>query len=541
MDTLDNTLLEDNETLGLKKIIVDYLHRWKLFLGVFLFSFIPAIIYLMVVPKTYEVMARIQLQSNENSSGGSFGLGEAAGLMKSFGLGGSGNSSISIDDEMTILSSNDLLRQVIDTLGLQVEYLKPGLYNYKMYNNTPLLLTFDAVTGTKVLDGIEFFVSVSENDQVEVEVKSKEDGMSSSFKFASLPAVIKLNQGEFVLKYADDAKTTTGAFDMEMIVKPISWVAEAMAKDILIEDISKNSNILELSCLDYERRRAVDILNTLVCLYNEQAMAIKNSEAEKSLAFINERLQNVTNELHQTEIAIEKYKIENKMTDIEYDVQFYVGQMQELQTKIIELEAEIQVVNMMNNYVKDPANKYNLVPLLFSAQDGEKASPISMYNQSLLERNQLLKSSKYESPLVTQIDERLDKLRESVFLSISNTQKALQQSIVELKSKENLLYGKMGKVPTMERNYVDYKRQQEIYQGVYLILLQKREELALSIGESKDRARIVDVAFVKQKTVAPRKLYAGLGMILLTLVLPVLWVESKKLIIELKKEYLKTK
>lgn len=541
MNTLDNTLIEDNETLGLKKIIVDYLHKWKLFLGVFLFSFIPAITYLIVVPRTYEVMARIQLQSNENSGGGSFGLGEAAGLMKSFGLGGGGGNSISIDDEMAILSSNDLLKQVIDTLGLQVDYLKSGLYNYKMYNNTPLLLTFDATTGTKVLDEIKFFVSVSENGTVEVEVKSNEDGMMPSFKFTSLPAVIKLNQGEFVLKYADNTRATIGAFDLKMVVKPISWIAEAMAKDILIEDVSKNSNILELSYQDYERGRAVDMLNTLVYLYNEQALALKNSEAEKSLAFINERLQNVTNELHQTEVAIEKYKIKNKMTDIEYDVQFYVGQMQELQTKIIELEAEIQVVNMMNNYVKDPANKYNLVPMLFSAQEGEKSSPISMYNQSLLERNQLLKSSKNESPLVTQIDERLDKLRESVFLSISNTQNGLQQTIAELKSKESLLYGKMGEVPTMERNYVDYKRQQEIHQGVYLILLQKREELVLSIGESKDRARIVDVAFVKQKTVAPRKLYAGLGMILLTLVLPILWVESKKLFVELKKEYLKTK
>ena len=128
----------------------------------------------------------------------------------------------------------------------------------------------------------------------------------------------------------------------------------------------------------------------------------------------------------------------------------------------------------------------------------------------------------------------------SVFLSISNARKGLLAGLAELKSKEKFLLDKMGTVPTLEREFVDYKRQQEILQGVYLILLQKREELALNIGEEKDKALIIDKAFVKKKTVAPRKLYAGLAVILFTLIIPILVVQIKTLYIALKEEYKRT-
>ena len=100
---------------------------------------------------------------------------------------------------------------------------------------------------------------------------------------------------------------------------------------------------------------------------------------------------------------------------------------------------------------------------------------------------------------------------------------------------------KMGTVPSLEREYIDYKRQQEIYQAVYLILLQKREDIALSIGESKDRARFVEKAYVKQSPIGPRKLYAAIGMLLFILVIPVAFLFGREQFSALKKEYKETK
>lgn len=526
--------MNDNETIGLKRIVVDYLHQWRLFLGAFLFSLILAILYIILVPKTYEIMARIKIQDTNNNSS-TFGLGEAAGLMKSFGLGGGGTTAVSIDDEISTLTSNRLLRQLILKLGLNVSYMKPGAYNYSMYENVPIQLLMDSTTALNLMEEIEFNISLNEQGKGTVVVNDMIG--KKEFQVSSLPVSISLPSGEYTIQYRNTIFRSK-PIKMKVIVNPVSWIAEDIAENFLIEEVSKSSSIIEMTCFDYEYIRGVDILNTLISEFNKNSDFIKNKEAKKSLVFIEERLDTVMRELHQAEVNIEKYKLKNGMTDIEYDIQFYVGQMQELQVKIIELEAQAHVINMMDTYIKDPVNKYNLVPMLMSIDGGDKSGgPVLLYNEKLLERSRLLQTSKLASPLIGQINEQVDKLRESVFLSISNARKGLQQGLLELKGKEKFLLDKMSAVPSLEREYVDYKRQQEILQGVYLILLQKREELALNIGEAKDKALIIDNAFVKKKTVAPRKLYAGLAVILFTLIIPILIVQIKTLYKALKEEY----
>ncbi|MDH6343481.1 tyrosine-protein kinase Etk/Wzc [Parabacteroides sp. PFB2-12] len=526
---------QDNENLGLKSIIIGYVRKWKVFLWVFLLSFIPAILYLVLMPRTYEMVARIQLQDTE-AGGGSFGLGEAAGLMKSFGLGGGSAGSVNLEDEMAVLSSNQLIRQTIYALGMDVQYKHPDAFFYNMYTNSPLLLTYDSVTATQVLDKIEFKVNIAADGKVQVRVKSKEDKTQHLFEFASLPGVMKLNQGEFRLAYRN-LDQQVKPYKMKIKIKPAYWVAEDYVEEILVEELSKSANTVELTLQDYERRRGLDFLNTHIRIYNEQDKSIRKNESDKSMQFIDSRMQQVMAELHVVEEEIERFKTLHNMTDLEYDIQFYVAQMQEIQVKMIELEMQNMMIKAMDDFVKDPANEYNQIPMLLSATEGESGGAILLYNTKLLERMQILKSSTEKSPLVDQMNEQVVQLREGAKLTISNAQESLKSTLVDLKNKEKMIFDKMGEVPGLEKEYINYKRQQEIYQGVYLLLLQKREDIAISLGEMKDRARIVDTAFVREKPVGPRKLYAALAMMVMTLIFPLIWIEGKKLFVELKKEY----
>ena len=125
----------DKEVIGLRHIIIYYLRYWKLFAAAFAVSLVGALLYLLLVPKTYEIAASIQVQDERDliSSGSGFGLGEAAGLMKSFGLGGSNVGGINMDDELMVLNSNDLVRKMVLDLGINVEYSKPFSLGYKLY------------------------------------------------------------------------------------------------------------------------------------------------------------------------------------------------------------------------------------------------------------------------------------------------------------------------------------------------------------------------------------------------------------------------
>ncbi|MDR3127323.1 MAG: tyrosine protein kinase [Tannerellaceae bacterium] len=531
-----------NENIGLLSLIVAALRHWRFFLYTFLCTLVIAIVYLIVVPDTYNVSMRIMVQEDDSSSP-SFGLGEAAGLMKSFGLGKLGGGSVSIDDEMVILSSNTLLRKVIRTLGLQVVYAKPGSLLHKLHSdNTPLLLNFSTETGDRVSKPLDFKIRIAGDGAVSVKVKELA-GPRYDFSFSALPAVISLPQGDFTLLRNPALPLSQPLFEgkMNLSVQPIGWVAEMLYDAIAMEDQSKNSNVIILEYQDHETSRALDILNTLVWEYNREQSEVRRQRTVVPLDFIESRIRNVLSELDQTEAAIKDFKYSHQLTDIEFDMQFYIDQMQDIQSQLISTEAEDYVISMMEDFVRNPDNRYHMVPLLFSVRDGESGnSALILYNETLLERTQLLRSARPESPLVLRLEDQLDRIREGVIQSVAQAHAGYKQTLNELRRRERLIRDKMGQVPVLENEYVNYKRRQEIFQGIYLILLQKREELALTVGQLQDRARVVEQPFIKRQRTAPRKLYAGLGVLFFTLFVPVTVLFFRKQYIVLRNEWKQT-
>jgi len=536
MEIMNEINVTDDETIGLKKIIVSYFDYWKFFLAVFLLSLTLGVIYLIVMPKTYEMTARVQLQEDKSMGTAAMALGETAGLMKSFGLGNIGNGSINMDDELVKFLSNNLLEKMILELGINVNYNKPYAYKHYLYEKSPIVLRPDSLTNASLSERIVFNIAIKTNGKVEIEAKGESE--KKHLVFDSLPAEIQIKEGSFLLSYTDGKKE---AVSMKVDVVPAKWVADELAEQLTIEEYSKTSNVVEFVCQDYEKKRGIDMLNTLISLYNEQEDNYGKKEGLKSIDFLNKRINSTVSDLVKVEREIEVYKLENKMTAIEYDVQFYAEQMKDLQLKIIELEAQSHLVEMMSEYIKNPVNKYNLIPSLLSAETSDKSSPLTLYNEALLERSRIMQASETESPLIEKANRQVEQLRGSVFLSIENTRKSLNLTLGDLKKKEKMILDKMGKVPTLEKEYIDLKRQQEIYQGVYLILLQKKEEIALSIGKDFDKARVLDAAYVKEAPVGPRKLFVGLAIILFTLCFPVICIFVKTQILALREEYLKIK
>lgn len=529
---------KDEEVIGLKHIIVYYLMHWKLFLYVGLFSIIPAVLYLVYYPKTYEILAKMKIQDDTELGSGNATLGDAAGLMKSFGLNTSGGPGVNIDDEQAILTSHDLLTRVVSRLGLYAQYVKPYTWGYELYENTPFSIAPDAQTLQNQDRSVEFVVEADKKGTVKVKAEASDEKFS--FEYSSLPATVEVGTDRFVLNYGP-AYQQGEKNKLYITVQPAGWVADDLAKELMLDTYSDNSNVIEFTYEDYERQRGKDLLNTLIAEYNIQADSIKDEYASRSVSFLEERINKVVEDLSRTERLIEDYKIQNGMTDLEYDVQFYVEQMKDLQSRIIEWKIQIQSVQFMEDFVNDPANKYNLVPVLMNVQEGEKGGSITTYNEALIERQRMLRNSKEDNPLLVTMDQQLDKMRESVRLTIQNAKSTLDIGLADLKKKESELLSKMGSVPTQERTYMDYKRQQEIHQGVYLVLLQKREEEMLRIGKDMTRGLVIDAAYSKSLPFAPRKLYAAIAMVLFTIIVPVGYLFAKEQLLSLWDAYLKAK
>ena len=528
---------DDREAVGLRPIIAGYLRQRTVILISAIISLVAAIIYLLVYPKTYEIMARIQIQDDASMmASGGIGLGDAAGVMKTFGLGGlSSGSGVSIDDEISTLRSNSLMRKMVTRLGLYAEYRRP-LSFIKLYGEEPVHVICDSTTLDALDDKVEFRLTATDRDGVTI--KAKADGKKETFHFDGFPAEVRLHGKTFRF---ERVKQRAGDVKLDITVYPPRWVAEKAADDFLIEDYSKSANIIELSCTDYERRRAKDMLNVLIDYYNQEAYDYKKAQSDVSLVFLNERIAHVLDELEKVERNIERYKAANKITDVEYDIQYYAEYMRDLKGRMIEAETQANMIAMMDAFVKNPANRYKLVPSLLTSGAAEtEGSAIYLYNQALLEREKAIHNSNEQNPMVASLTTQVDRLRETVFQSINNAQQSMQLTRRALEKQERELLDRMGSVPVQERIYVDYKRQQEILQGVYLILLQKREEISLALGQKTDRAKIVDTAFVKAKPVAPRKVFALAGFIVLTLVLSIGWIVCRDQYRLLRKEMKRT-
>lgn len=532
---------DDREAVGLRPIIAGYLRQRTVILISAIISLVAAIIYLLVYPKTYEIMARIQIQDDASMmASGGIGLGDAAGVMKTFGLGGlSSGSGVSIDDEISTLRSNSLMRKMVTRLGLYAEYRRP-LSFIKLYGEEPVHVICDSTTLDALDDKVEFRLTATDRDGVTI--KAKADGKKETFHFDGFPAEVRLHGKTFRFERVKQrAGASNGDVKLDITVYPPRWVAEKAADDFLIEDYSKSANIIELSCTDYERRRAKDMLNVLIDYYNQEAYDYKKAQSDVSLNFLNERIAHVMDELEKVERNIERYKAANKITDVEYDIQYYAEYMRDLKGRMIEAETQANMIALMDAFVKNPANRYKLVPSLLTSGAAEtEGSAIFLYNQALLEREKAIRNSNEQNPMVASLTTQVDRLRETVFQSINNAQQSMQLTRRALEKQERELLDRMGSVPVQERIYVDYKRQQEILQGVYLILLQKREEIGLALGQKTDRAKIVDTAFVKAKPVAPRKVFALAGFIVLTLVLSIGWIVCRDQYRLLRKEMKRT-
>lgn len=545
--------IKDNETVDLRTLFIQYLLHWKLIFASGVVALLVAIAYIALYPKTYETSAQILLQDDKDLfSSGSFGLGEAAGLMKSFGLGASSGSSVVLEDELLILTSNQLVREMVVKLGLYVDYYDSKILKYRLYEEKPLVISCDSATLADMERSIKLDMHHNANGQLQVEAKVKFSTFNTfkqTYDLSSLPAVIDVAGTKLTIDYALDGQMRHSAFDLYATVNTPISVAEGLLDEFVIEDYSKTSNVLQMTCEDYEVQRAKDMFSVLISCYNEQAGEYKKQLADKSLGFLDDRLNNALSELAKIEVAIESYKSKNKITMVEYDVQMYATSMQELQTKMIELEAQKHLVDLMDKFVRNPENKYKLVPTLYTpstdGSDGSSGGSLATYNQLLVERERVIKNSSELNPMVATLTTQIDHMRESVFKMIENTKKSMDLTYKDLKAKENQIMSRMGVFPEQERVYIDLKRKQEIYQGVYLLLLQKREEIILTIGQEKERARIIDTPYVKSKPVAPRKLYAAIGIVVFTLLISAGWLSIKWLLLsiwnDLKVEYRKSK
>ncbi len=335
-----------------------------------------------------------------------------------------------------------------------------------------------------------------------------------------------------------------------------------------IEPTSKSTTIAQISVKSTHTQRGMDFINKLVEVYNRDANDDKNEVATKTAEFIDERIKIINGELGTTEQELETFKRDAGLTDLKSDAQLALSENSEYEKKRAENSTQLRLVQFLAGYANNPDHAYEVLPVNVDAQlalsenseyekkraenstqlrlvqflagyannpdhayevlpvnvgltDTGLAELINRYNEMLLERKRLLRSSQENNPVVVNLDASIRAMRSNVLTTINSVQRGLAITQADLERQAGKYAGRITNAPGQERQLVSISRQQEIKAGLYLMLLQKREENAITLASTANNARMVDEALADAIPVSPKGKMIYLVALILGIALPV--------------------
>ena len=491
--------------------------NWKWFVLSVILCLGCGAIYLRYKTPTFQAQAKMLIKDDESNNRAT---GKST-LLTASNLGIMTNSA-GIDNEMEILTSLSIAQQAVRDLKLYTTYKAKGkIKDQLMYKTEPIFVDLDPGHLEKLIYPIQLVITRDGN-----EYKVKGQYTASAFEetektvyeiektLNGLPARISTRVGTITLNANSQvAPMADGATIKVTIVAP-KYMAMKYVKALSVSPTSKTTTIAQMVLTDEIPQRAVDYLRQLTVCYNRQANEDKNEIAVRTEEFINGRLEKINAELGSTEGSLEAYKKRNNMVELKMNAAQAVQNQDIFSQKLAEANTQVALLQSISQYMNDPANQYQTLPSNVGLTDQSATQLINKYNDIVLTRNRLLRSASESSPTVTPLTAQLDDLSASIRRAIAQAQKNMatqRQSVAEQYSK---YVGQTSATPEQERILTQIGRQQDVKSGLYLMLLQKREENSISLAATADKGKLIDDPQYSGK-VSPR----GSIIMLLALVL----------------------
>lgn len=491
--------------------------NWKWFVLSVILCLGCGAIYLRYKTPTFQAQAKMLIKDDESNNRAT---GKSA-LLTASNLGIMTNSA-GIDNEMEILTSLSIAQQAVRDLKLYTTYKAKGkIKDQLMYKTEPVFVDLDPGHLEKLIYPIQLVITRDGNEykvKGQYTVSAFEETEKTVYEIEKtlngLPARISTRVGTITLNANSQvAPMADGATIKVTIVAP-KYMAIKYVKALSVSPTSKTTTIAQMVLTDEIPQRAVDYLRQLTVCYNRQANEDKNEIAVRTEEFINGRLEKINAELGSTEGSLEAYKKRNNMVELKMNAAQAVQNQDIFSQKLAEANTQVALLQSISQYMNDPANQYQTLPSNVGLTDQSATQLINKYNDIVLTRNRLLRSASESSPTVTPLTAQLDDLSASIRRAIAQAQKNMatqRQSVAEQYSK---YVGQTSATPEQERILTQIGRQQDVKSGLYLMLLQKREENSISLAATADKGKLIDDPQYSGK-VSPR----GSIIMLLALVL----------------------
>ena len=513
------------ENIDVKELLFKYLIHWPWFVGAVVACLIAAWVYLHVSTPVYNISATVLIK--DDKKGGSAGM--LSGL-ESLGLDGMISSSQNIDNEIEVLRSKTIVKEVVEDLGLYISYTDEDEFpSRNMYKTSPVQVSLTPQEADLLEEPMIVKMALQPQGSMDVTVKIDDDEYQKHFE--KLPAVFPTDKGTLAFFLTPDSVLSSKRTSEETtasekttrnitatINKPLA-VAKWCCKNMTIEPTSKTTSVAVISLKNSNVQRGKDFINKLLEMYNINTNNDKNEVAQKTAEFINERISIISKELGSTEKDLESFKRGAGITDLTSDAQIALTGSAEYEKKRVENQTQINLLQDLQKYMQNEG--YEVLPSNIGLQDLNLAAAINRYNDVLVERKRLLRTSTENNPTIINLDTSISAMKENVQVSLDRVLRGLFITKADLDREASRYSRRISEAPGQEREFVSIARQQEIKAGLYLMLLQKREENAITLAATANNAKIIDEAIADDAPVAPRSKITYLIALILGVGIPV--------------------
>lgn len=513
----DDTFEEKEEQTDIKAILFKYIIRWPWFVASIIICITCAWLYLKQSTPVYNITASVIIKDKEKggTTENEFSGLEELGLL---------NSSKNIDNEIEILRSKSLIKDVVNELGLYIKYsTSKGFKNIELYKTSPILIHYSS-KDAEVLDApMQLSINYQKSGQIYVNLitdKGNDSEKNISKNYAKLPAVLSSEKGTITFMSNPQVPITEDG-DLEITILPSLSAAKGYHSVLLIEPTSKTTSVATISIKNTNKKRGEDFINKLVEMYNRDANNDKNEISQNTARFIDERISVINQELGSTEQELENFKRKSGLTDLSSDAQLAIAEKSGYEKLCVENGTQLNLIKYLSDYLNKPENANTTLPVNVGLDDEALTSLISQYNALILERNRLRRASSDSNPVVRRLDSNIDDMHASLLTTINSVYKGLLITKADLDRQAGKYAGQISNAPAQERRFVSIQRQQEIKAGLYLMLLQKREENNIALAATANNAKIIDDALADDIPISPNKKIIYLAALVLGFGIPV--------------------
>lgn len=505
MNLTSKNLTETN--INLKEVLSSYTKHWKWFVLCAMLAILLASAYLRYATPQFAASAKIQILEDDKA-------GSGLDLFSELGVFGTAKNKVA--DEIELIGSRSNYMQLVKELKLNTRIKILGnLKSTEVYRNPPINLNF--IAADSVINNARFSFYISLSSSTTFGYSEEEDKPVKVYSFGkniTTPIgdmVITPNVGNF-RSYKDKK--------LEISVMPIDLVAMTYKIKTQIVNTDELSNIVDIRLEDPIKERAINVVNGLIHIYNENAIEDKQLVADRTEQFINDRISAIAANLTSADQSAQDFKTEQGVSDIatETSVNLNVGVIN--QQELARARNELNMAASMNNILGEQ-DGYEVLPTNIGLSDPTIASTTERYNQLVQERKRLLKSSNEKNPVIVNLDQQINGLKSSMKSSLSNSVNNLELTVNSLSGQQARFNSKVYSSPKNERALRDITRKQQTTEELYLYLLTKREEAQVAVASTAAKSKIIDNAYnVSRDPVSPKKQIIYLASIILGLLVP---------------------